>query len=386
MATFNLLKEYLKGINFSSPHTPEFFFKETDTDSTLSINIDIESKSSSDNIYDVTVIVSLSPCTSSKEVFHLDVKYASIVSLNLPVNATDSEKRKVLMVDVPQTLYPIIRDFVAQITFRSGFPPVELVNFDFEQNYKSKYCTDIDEHSSDVADESLIDLWDETHLSQNDSVAVHADENTEISEGDEFSYESLVSTFTDTEEGKGFVQTCISHGMNPDLALDETPMYKYLMRFIPVPDFEYPVIDGTNIDWEFFRNLYRMLALDENASYNFVKEEDNLELYVTYGSLVDKPISKMNLAELDLLATDLIINSWIYYNVPLSQLFPEGCQPKADEYLRSLGDLGLNKMITKDEYMALFSFANPVPFDWDKVRGWYRKLQAIALSTIQYRF
>lgn len=362
MATFTTLKEYLKGLKFLSPHSPAVFFGNEDDLSTLAINIDVRCSGASDNLFDVTLAVSICPSTKSQEIFYLDVEYSSLVTLNLPDDADEDEKRHVLMVDVPQTLYPIMRDVIAQLTFRSGFPPVNLQHFDFEQNYRLKYDGD---NIHNDADTDSFDI------------------NTDAAGSEEFSYGTLVTSFSDTTDGEEFVQTCISNGMDPNLDFEETPMYKYLMRFIEAPQFNYPLISEADVDWYFFETLYRMLVLDDNASYRFAVDEV-LELYVTYGDIIDKPISKMNLSELNSLATSLIIDSWVNYNVPLSRIFPGESQSADDEYFNVCA---VNKMITKQEYFSLFGkAANILTFDWNQVQHWYMKLQKTDLSTIKYRF
>lgn len=360
MSNFNIIKEYLKSMAFTSPHTPSIFFGNEDAQSMLSVNIDTKYAGSSENIYDVTVAVSLSPKTKTKEVFHLDVEYSSIVTLNLSNEANEAEKRRVLMIEVPKTLYPIVRDVISQLTYRSGFPPVLLQYFDFEQNYLSK-CSN-----------STI---------YNDLDANYSDLDTDICE--ELSYETVVSKFTDTEEGKNFVHTCLAHGMKPDLNFEETPMHKYLMRFIDVPEYNFPLISEAYVDFSFWGSLYRMLVLDNNIKYRLTVDEV-LELYVTCGEIIDKPISKMNLDELDSLTTTLIIDSWVNYNVPLSQLFTDELQSMADEYLECLG---IKKMITYDEYLNLFEkFADTFTLDRGQVKSWHKRLEDIDLATIKYRF
>ncbi|MCM1450321.1 MAG: protein-export chaperone SecB [Clostridiales bacterium] len=360
MANFSIVKEYLKCVKFSSPHTPGIFFNNDDGESKLAINIDVKCKSASDSLCDVTLSVTLSPTLKDKEIFFLELEYSSLVLLNMNNGAGEEEKRRVLLVEVPLAVYPIVRDFVAQITFRSGFPPVHLQNFDFEQHYQSKQNDDLSNYGADVAESDC-----------------------ENGDGEKFTYQTIVTSFSDTKEGKDFLQACISRGMNPELDFEETPMYKYLMRFIEVPLFNFPLIIEASVEWPFFEALFRMMVLDGKTSYRFVKGEV-LELYVTYGDIVDKPISKLDLCELDSLATSLIIDMWVNFNVPLSQIFPAEYQSKTGEYLDSLC---MNQMITKDEYFGLFEKnANPGSFDWNMIQQWYQKLREIDLSTIKYRF
>ena len=357
MAKFNIIKEYLKKVEFTSPNTPALFFNNKENCTRLSINIDTRCAASADGLYDVAVSAVITPVTPAMEVFHLEMEFHAIVTLKLLPDTPDEEKQKVLMVDVPDIIYPFVRNMASQITLLSGFPAVELPYFDFEENFKAKL------RNGDV------------HFAENKTSAP--------ADKDVFSYESVVGEFSDTKEGAEFLNTCVEQGMDPFSMFDDTPMYKYIMRFIDVPEFNHPEIKERATSYSVFEQLFQMLAMNEKATYRFA-HEDGLELYVAYGVFDDKPLSQFNLAELDALMTSLIIDSWVNLNVPLTYLFSKEAQSKADEYM---DDLDIQNMITYDEFAELFrDYADSLYLDMQKVMAWHRTLEEIDMATLPYRF
>ena len=357
MAKFNIIKEYLKKVEYTFPNDPGFFFTNKENSTKLSINIDTRCAASADGLYDVTVAAVISPFTTTKEVFRLEIEFHAIVTLKLMPDAPDEDKQKVLMVDVPNVIYPYVRNMASLITSTSGFPAVDLPYFDFEDNFMAKLRNG------------------EVHFSENKTV--------NPADKDIFSYESVVDELKNTTEGAEFINVCAGQGMDPFSVFEDTPMYKYIMRFIDVPEFNRPEIKERIMNYSAFDQLFQMLALNEKATCRFA-QEDGLELYVTYGMFDDMPVSKMSLDELDSLMTSMIIDSWVNINVPLTYLFSKEAQLKADEYL---DDLDIENMITYDEFAELFrDYADTLYLDMQKVNEWHNALLEIDMSTMPYRF
>lgn len=366
MVKFEIIKKYLKGLSFKCDLTPAIFFGNDDSQTNLGVDINTQASSSNNDnneIYDVTLSVVLSPKKSNNvEVFRFEISYSALVVLSLPKNAAEEDIRRTLMIDVPQELMPVVRHIINQEIFSAGFPPVQLSQIDFEELYESKMTN--------------------TGALLND-VSENTKAKSELEKLPPLSYESVVSSMLHTKEAFDFVQTCKNNGMEPALDFNETPMYKYLMRFINVPEYKLPNIPGRHVDYWFYISLYQMLMLDNEAKCRFVKD-DELEIYVTYKRIQDIPISHMSTDELEFLMESLIINSWVNYNVTLGYLFEEDIQDDADRYLSKFGN---QKMITFKEFSKFFSlYANKSLLDREKVKEWHSRLQKIDIESIPYRF
>lgn len=349
MAKFDIHHEYFRKVDF---------YGRLDAGSPLSINIDTSVIGQAENMYEVILAISLLPENGKSDIFRLAVEYCAVVTLNLPGDTEKEEIRRVLMVDVPHILFPVARDLIKHISFSSLFTPILLPYFDFEKNYQARCGAPA-------------------------APATEAPCATPQS-AKELSYCSIVARFGDSEEGSGFLTTCAREGIDTELDFEESPMYKYLMRFISVPLFRRPTFEGVDVDDSLFDAIYRMMMMNDKAACRFVAG-DTPELYVTHGLFNDRALSSMSMDEIECLATSLIVDSWVYYNMPLSKMFvDEDAQSEADEYLE---DLNVWDLISLSEYLNLFTrYASPLYLDLETVRAWHRRLSDIDVDSIPYRF
>lgn len=344
MAKYIIVKDYLNRASFACDTTPGIFFGNEDSQTNLGMDINIGVAKSNNDVYDVTLNMVLSPRMSNNtEVFHFEISYAALVVLSNSENADEEDIRQTLMIDVPLSLISVVRNISNQQIVAAGFPPIQFPQINFEELYMSK---------TGNVPPSL-------------------------------SYESVVSEILCCKDAADFVQICKSQGMEPTLEFVETPMSKYLMRYIDVPDFKEAEINDHSIDYSFYQQLYRMLMMDDTVKIRF-SSEDELEVYVTNKDFQDVAISSMNYYELKSLMKGVIVNSWVNYNVTLGKLFLGDMIDVADSYLAELDD---NKMISFKEYSTLFmNYSDKTILDMGTIKEWYNKLQRIDIETIPYRF
>lgn len=363
MLKFDIIKEYLKSVSFSSTKTPAIFFANDNPQITIGIEVNTLVSKSTNDVYDVTLNLVLSPQMSiEEELFHFEISYAALVLLSLPNSVSEEDVRRTLMIDVPHTLFPVVRHIVNQQIYISGFPPVQFPAIDFKQIYTSKTAQ-----------------ADKSNVSQSQSTESDSDTQTTPF----LSYISIASKILSNGQLKNEIEFLVNQGMDPTQDFKDTPMYKYLMRYIDVPEYNTPEFEDYHIDYSFYQDLYRMLMMDQVVKCRFEKS-DSLEIYVTTNVFADKPISKMTHDELESLMTSLIIGAWMYPNVYLACLFDAEAQDSADDYLDGLRTKGL---LTYKEYSDLFlKYADQNGLIMERVKHWYNHLQRIDVETIPYRF
>lgn len=363
MIKFEIIKEYLKSVSFSSTKTPAIFFANDNPQITMGIDVNTQVSKSNNGVYDVTLDLGLSPQISTEEeLFHFEISYAAIVVLNIPNSASEEDIRRILMIDVPQTLFPVVRHIVNQQIYTAGFPPVQFPSISFEQMYMSKAAQD---DESNNMPQQLVGL------------------NLNTQPTPLLSYRSIVSKILSNGQLKNEIEYLVNQGMDPEQDFEDTPMYKYLMRYIDVPEYNTPEFEDDHFDYSFYEDLYRMLMMGHTVKYRFDKT-DSLEIYVTTNVFKDKPISGMTYDELESFMTSLIVGAWMNTNVYLACLFNDEAQDNADEYLDGLISKGL---LTFTEYSGLFlKYADQNGLIMERVKLWYNHLQRIDIETIPYRF
>lgn len=135
---FNLISSFLKDFSFESPNVPELFFKQDNGAAKLGMNIDIQIKGTENNIYMVDLLIKLHSKLekTEKTIFMIECTYSGLVK----VEKTDNEEdlKKILLIQVPNLLFPFVRAFVLRTTGESGFPAFAMQPVDFEAMYEKQ--------------------------------------------------------------------------------------------------------------------------------------------------------------------------------------------------------------------------------------------------------
>lgn len=118
---FMPIKTYLKGVEFESSNTPELFFN-VESAANLEISIDVQLKVSDDTYYLVELHTRLTPKIGEQVVFNLKLVYSALVEI-LDKNMDDEQRKFLLTVVIPQSMYNPLRALIWELTFVSGFPP-----------------------------------------------------------------------------------------------------------------------------------------------------------------------------------------------------------------------------------------------------------------------
>lgn len=138
MAKFQLISQFLKDFSFESPNVPELFFKQDNGQAKMEIKVDIQIKGAENNLYLVDLLVNLQSKleTDDKSIFIINANYSGLVQ----TEDTESEenRKKMLLIEVPQLLFPSIRAIILRMTGESGFPPFAMQPVDFEELYEEK--------------------------------------------------------------------------------------------------------------------------------------------------------------------------------------------------------------------------------------------------------
>ncbi|CAN5221068.1 protein-export chaperone SecB [soil metagenome] len=127
---FYIQRVYTKDISFEAPNTPQIFTQEWAPE----MNLDIQSQSArlDDQVYEVTLSLTLTVNSQKKLAFLAEVKEAGIFTLK---NIPESQMGPVLGAVCLGILFPYAREMVSNLVTRGGFPPVYLTPVNFEALY-----------------------------------------------------------------------------------------------------------------------------------------------------------------------------------------------------------------------------------------------------------
>lgn len=124
---------YLKDASFEAPNLPEMFSVEYKPQIKMEMNS--RSRIVADDNYEVILTISVKAEVDEKTVFLVEVQQAGIFMLK---NINEQQLQQTLSVMAPETLYPYMRETIASLIGKTGFPPVQLAPMNFQALYVQK--------------------------------------------------------------------------------------------------------------------------------------------------------------------------------------------------------------------------------------------------------
>lgn len=124
---FEIQKIFVRDISFQSPNAPQVFREEwkPDTD----IHLAAENRQLADDIYEVTLNITINFSQNEKTAFLVELKQSGIFLIQ---GFANEQRDHLLGSYCPHALFPFAREAVADLISKGGFPPLLLspVNFD----------------------------------------------------------------------------------------------------------------------------------------------------------------------------------------------------------------------------------------------------------------
>lgn len=124
---FEIQKIFIKDLSFESPNSPAVFREQwkPKTD----VHLAAQNNKIEDNIYEVTLHVTVTSSQDEKTAFLVDLKQTGIFVIQ---GFSEDQLNHLLGSYCPHTLFPFAREAVSDFVTKGGFPPLVLspVNFD----------------------------------------------------------------------------------------------------------------------------------------------------------------------------------------------------------------------------------------------------------------
>lgn len=135
-AQIQVLAQYVKDFSFENP-APTLSLRPSAERPEIDVNIALDAAKINDQdndaLYETSVTVKVRSLRGGNILFITEISYAALVSLtDVPAAAI----KPLLYVDVPQLLFPFVRQKVAEAAQSGGFPPLLLTPVDFRGMYE----------------------------------------------------------------------------------------------------------------------------------------------------------------------------------------------------------------------------------------------------------
>ncbi|MBP01920.1 MAG: protein-export chaperone SecB [Rhodospirillaceae bacterium] len=136
LAPIQIISQFIKDLSFESPSAPEIFQDLRYASPDIPTSVDCKAKQLKENQFEVTVSLHVHSTIGHKSAFIIELEYSAVVLLG---KIPEPHTLPVLLIEVPRQMYPFIREIVADVTVKGGFPPLMLQVIDFKDIYEQKY-------------------------------------------------------------------------------------------------------------------------------------------------------------------------------------------------------------------------------------------------------
>lgn len=375
---FMPIKTYLKGVEFESPNTPELFFN-VESAANLEISIDVQSKVSDDTYYLVELHTRLTPKIGEQVVFNLKLVYSTLVEI-LDKNMDDEQRKFLLTVVIPQSMYNPLRALVWELTSASGFPPIMMNDYDFAVHQANTEQQPFDNKLGETL--SNDDINDESFREESDAapeINVHREESQENIYP--LGWEWILEDVRLVEDGAGtsFLKTVKDSTGHDLLVYEESPLFRYFYRFLIPIEYNHP--DYKECEDSYWSILFQLLFA-ESENVKVIAGDNGLpEIEFDYCEDERRTVSSLTLDELRWITSELSVKALTNTLVDIL-----GYEKQMDtDYANRLKT---DQLILKEEFYALYNIDRPDASTEDIaiVEKLYARIKECDLQTFPYKF
>jgi len=127
---FGIEKVYVKDVSIEVPNAPQVYFESGQPQ--FEVNLRTSAERINETLFESAVKATVTAKNGDKTLFLVEAEQAGIFQIK---NVPDSELSPVLGIACPTIIFPYLRETVADLIARAGFPPIHLSPVNFEAMY-----------------------------------------------------------------------------------------------------------------------------------------------------------------------------------------------------------------------------------------------------------
>tara|TARA_B100001123_G_C15046503_1_gene921766 strand:+ start:479 stop:892 length:414 start_codon:yes stop_codon:yes gene_type:complete len=132
--SYNIVAKYVKDINFNIPDAKSYFLIEKSIDN-YKINFDIKSKKINGEILEIDTNLKLVSRMPGENEIKVSILFSTLINIKKSIT-NKKVLEKIILVDVPTSIYPDIRSILVFLFEKSGF---KKINVDKTVNFQGLY-------------------------------------------------------------------------------------------------------------------------------------------------------------------------------------------------------------------------------------------------------
>ncbi len=133
-------KQYLKDMSFENPNAPEILTmgnKAPEMDMNIGMDVNRLEHDEHENYYEVSLTLNASAVREGKAMFVAEIIYAATLSIE---GLDEGKHHPILLIEIPQLLFPFARQVLAGVTQAGGFNALHLRPVDFRSMYLQRFA------------------------------------------------------------------------------------------------------------------------------------------------------------------------------------------------------------------------------------------------------
>lgn len=127
---FSIVNQYLRDLSVENPNAP-MIYGTMKSAPEIGVNVNVEAKRLNDNNSEVVLSINVEAKAGERTAFVIELQYAALVTFAKELD--QDLLQQILLVAVPQHLFPFARAIISSATIESGFPPLLISPIDFRQ-------------------------------------------------------------------------------------------------------------------------------------------------------------------------------------------------------------------------------------------------------------
>jgi len=130
---FSIQRVYLKDMSLEQPNSPAIFL-ERNTPS-VDVDVDVKCDRLADGVFEVIVTGTVTAKVQDKVAFLIEARQAGIFDIH---NIPEEQIGPLTGIACPTIVFPYLRANIADAITRAGFPPIHLIELNFQSLYEQR--------------------------------------------------------------------------------------------------------------------------------------------------------------------------------------------------------------------------------------------------------
>ena len=135
---FKILAKYIKDMSSETPDIETFLFVKENI-SKYQLNIDITSKALKNKLIEINTTLKFEDKNPNEKKSHYEIVYSTVIRVNDEIKEK-KDLEKIVLCDVPNSIYPDLEKAFLNIMHDSGHPNIKLEKkIDFDKLYSERF-------------------------------------------------------------------------------------------------------------------------------------------------------------------------------------------------------------------------------------------------------